>query len=121
VTRFAKALVVVGAARPGERIWRSELGHRLELLPLTDPVPLADAGGTLAIQVLLDREPLAGAELVAVLLDGREVAPRRATTGGNGHARFALDRPGRWRVGLSHRTRSGRLESSLVLIAGPND
>ena len=78
VASFGKALVVVGPASRKEQIWRSELGQRLEIVPATDPVALLESGGTLEVQILFRREPLAGATVVAVADSLQRVAPASA-------------------------------------------
>ena len=120
----AKALVVVGEPLHRETIWRSELGHALEILPRTDPVALALGPGDLEIQVLFRREPLAGATVVAVAEGSSARAYRSAVTDGSGRASFELDRPGRWIVHLAHKGRDGErgwalFQSSLMLTVGP--
>jgi len=120
----AKALVVVGEPLHRETIWRSELGHPLEIVPRTDPVGLALGPGDLEIQVLFRREPLAGATVVAVAEGSSGRTYRSAVTDGRGEASFDLDRPGRWLVHLAHKGRDGErgwalFQSSLVLAVGP--
>jgi len=120
----AKVLVVVGEPLHRETIWRSELGHTLEIVPRTDPVGLAIGPGDLEIQVLFRREPLAGATVVAVAEGSSGRAYRSAVTDGRGEASFELDRPGRWLVHLAHKGRDGErgwalFQSSLVLTVGP--
>jgi hypothetical protein len=123
---FGKAVLVVGEPERGGRIWRSELGQRLEIVPETDPVALARAGGQLEIQVLFRREPLAGATVVAVAEGATEESYRRRVTDRSGRVHFDLDRPGRWLVHLAHKRlgrggESGRdlFQSSLLVAAGP--
>ena len=122
---YGKALVVVGEAAAGEKIWRSELGQRLEIVPQTDPVSLAGQPGKLEIQVLLDREPLAGSTVVAVAESAPAESYKRAMTDTLGHASFDLDRPGRWLIHLAHKRLEHDpepgwilLQSSLVLTVG---
>jgi uncharacterized GH25 family protein len=123
---FAKAVFVVGAARPGEKIWRSELGQRLEIVALSDPVVLARHGGLFEAQVLQDREPLAGVTVVAVVESAPEESYLQASTDTRGRVRFDFDRPGRWLVHLAHkRLEAGPepgwilLQSSLTFDVGP--
>ena len=80
----------------------------------------------LEVQVLLEREPLAGASVVAVPERDPLRGYRRATTGDDGQARFKLDKSGLWAVHVVHKrpaakggAASGIVSSSLVLIAGP--
>jgi hypothetical protein len=122
VASYGKALLVIGDPPRTERIWRSELGQRLEIVPETDPVALARRGGSLEIQVLFDREPLAGAIVVAVAERAATESHRREVTDMLGRTRFELDRPGRWLLYLAHRSprsSSALYQSSLLLAAGP--
>ena len=123
---FCKAIVVVGDAPRGERIWRSEVGQRLEIVPQTDPVGLVEGGGELEVQILFDREPLVGATVVAVPRQGAERGYRRAISDTRGRVRFDLDAPGPWLIHLAHKSLGPGgdpggvlLESSLVLAVGP--
>jgi hypothetical protein len=126
VSSFGKALLVVGEPSRSGRIWRSELGQRLEIVPETDPLELARRGGALQIQVLFDREPLSGATVVAVAEEAGTKHYRQGQTDEMGRVRFELDRPGRWLVHLAHKSfeqiddRGWTLyQSSLLLAAGP--
>ena len=123
---YGKALLVFGEAAAGEKIWRSELGQRLEIVPYTDPVTLVEQPGEFEVQILLDREPLAGATVVAAAESAPAESYKRAMTDTLGHASFDLDRPGRWLIHLAHkRLERGPepgwilLQSSLVLSVGP--
>lgn len=124
VRRFAKAIVVVRGAQPGGTLHWSELGQGLELVPQSDPVVLARHGGGLTVQVLHDREPLAGVEVLAVPL-GAAADARRERTDEIGLARFRLG-PGTWRLSVSHDASCGdcrgglrRLQASLTVPVGP--
>jgi hypothetical protein len=126
VASFGKALVVVGPASRKEQIWRSELGQLLEIVPATDPVALLESGGTLEVQILFRREPLAGATVVAVAEGAPAESYKRAVTDTFGHVRFDLDRPGRWLVHLAHKSYErgddpgwSLYQSSLLLVSGP--
>jgi hypothetical protein len=126
VASFGKALVVVGGTASNAAIWRSELGQELEIVPETDPVTLAESGGSLQVQVLFDREPLAGATVVAVAESPAGDSYLRSLTDTLGRARFDLDRPGRWLVHLAHKGFERGDEpgwalyhSSLLLFNGP--
>jgi uncharacterized GH25 family protein len=58
--KFAKALLRVGGGRAGfDRV----VGHRLELVPRSDPFTVAP-GGQLPLEVRFDGKPLAGASVV---------------------------------------------------------
>jgi len=124
VTYFCKAMIVVGDGVSGDALRYSELGHRLEIVLQTDPVKLAAGGGTVAAQVLFEREPLAGTVVHAVPA-ADPTARRRGITDEIGLIRFRLDRPGPWMLRVSHQTPcddckapSERLQSTLVLRSG---
>jgi hypothetical protein len=118
VTHFCKALVVVDGAAEGASLPWSELGQRLEIVPQTDPVGLLRRGGTLEVQVLLEREPLAGAAVVAMPA-GDPGTSRRAVTDEIGLARLELDRQGTWLIKvLRKESQDEVLVSTLVLEAG---
>jgi uncharacterized GH25 family protein len=125
VASFGKAMVVVGNASPHETIWRSELGHRLEIVPETDPVALERGDDVFEAQVLFRREPLPGATVVAVAEDSPAESYRRVMTDALGRVRFELDRSGRWLIHLAHKSverdamgRGTLFESSLLLTRG---
>jgi hypothetical protein len=61
--RYAKTFVEVGSGGP--RVFDRAAGQPLELLPMRDPATLR-SGDTIAVQVLLDGQPLANARVVAV-------------------------------------------------------
>ncbi|HXV76354.1 MAG TPA: DUF4198 domain-containing protein [Candidatus Polarisedimenticolaceae bacterium] len=115
---FCKSLVVVGSPAPGDPIRWSEIGQRLEIVPQTDPVELRAAPGTLELQVLYEREPLAGATVAAV----RIAAPDdglRATTDEIGVARLHLA-SGDWRITTTHRDprEPAPVSATLHLVVG---
>jgi hypothetical protein len=123
---FCKALLVVGAAKAEDPVRYSEFGQRLEIVPQSDPTRLLRQGGALEVQVLFEREPLAGARIVAIPREAPEEGLQAALTDEIGLATLKLDRPGWWIVRVRHRPRSefGRtvertqLSSTLVLAAG---
>lgn len=125
--KFCKAFVVVGEPDEGDPLRWSEVGQTLEIVPQSDPVTLARRGGTLEVQVLFDREPLAGTKVTAVPEAAPAAGVRSATTDEIGIVRFRLDRPGRWLVLVAHRGRcegcEGRAPESfsatLLLTVGP--
>jgi hypothetical protein len=125
--RFCKAFVVVGAAAEGDPLRWSELGQTLEIVPQSDPAILARAGGTLEVQILFDREPLAGARVTAIPEVDSAAGARSKITDEIGVVRFRLDRPGRWMVRVAHRgscegcgeSAPESFAATLVLAAGP--
>jgi hypothetical protein len=112
--RFCKTLLVVGDADVDDPIRWSELGQRLEIVPQSDPVKLLRSGGELEVQVLFEREPLAGVQVRAVPQVAREGGSRTATTDEIGLATFKLDTPGLWLIEVAR----GNVHSTLVLSVG---
>ena len=111
--RFCKSLVVVGQPKGGDPIRWSELGQTLEIVPQTDPVALARDGGTLEVQVLFEREPLADAT-VTFVPESDAQATKTLRTDEIGVVRFRLDRAGFWLIRTSH----GALVATLTVTAG---
>jgi hypothetical protein len=114
-TDYCKALIVVGDASPSDPIHLSEMGHRLEIVPQTDPVTLLRRGGTLQVQLLLDREPLAGTTVRAIPAADPDGGVQSAPTDEIGLADLRLDGPGRWMIHVDHHD----LSSTLIVVAGP--
>jgi len=117
---YCKAVQVVGDAEPGHPLRFSETGQRLEIVPQTDPVELARKGGTLEVQVLYEREPLAGIRLLALPKNAAADEHIVAITDEIGLARFELARPGLWLIEMAYKHEGARSRSTLVLRAGPN-
>lgn len=91
-TKFAKAYLRVGEAG-GEC---PAVGHRLEIVPLSDPVSW-QPNRPVRVRVLFEGRPLAD----AAVSSGREGLPeheyaRTAGTDRNGEVEFTFDRPGLW-------------------------
>jgi len=111
---YCKALVVVGDAARDDPIRWSELGQRLEIVPQSDPVVLRKSGGMLQVQVLFEREPLAGARVSALPqaapLEGR----KKGVTDEIGLVSLRLDRAGLWMIKVERPP----LSATLVLEAG---
>jgi hypothetical protein len=114
-TDFCKALVVVGDAAPNDPVHLSEVGHRLEIVPQTDPVTLLRSGGRLQVQLLLDREPLAGTTVRAIPAADPDGGVQSARTDEIGLADLKLNGSGRWMIHVDHH----ELSSTLVVVAGP--
>jgi hypothetical protein len=101
-SQFGKLLLVIGDSAPDSPIRFSELGQRLEIVPQTDPVALVRRGGRLELQVLFEREPLAGVSVVAIPAADPGRGNKRATTDEIGLATVRLDRPGSWMIRVAH-------------------
>jgi hypothetical protein len=116
---YCKSVQVVGDAEPGHPLRYSETGQRLEIVPQTDPVKLSRDGGTLEVQVLYEREPLAGVRLLALPRGAAADEHIIAITDEIGVAKFDLTRAGLWLVELAYKHEGVRSRSTLVLRAGP--
>jgi hypothetical protein len=103
--RYAKTLLVCAAAGAAQDRGPSRaatpVGHRLEIVPETDPLAIEAGGSEIAVLVLFEGEPLGGAVVFAAAA-ARPEEPLRALTHADGRCRFALDRPGRWMISLVH-------------------
>jgi nickel transport protein len=75
------------------------LGHRLEIVPLADPLDMA-AGDALELRVLFDGEPVEGASVVADYVGDAEAEP--VLTDAEGVARVVLRQNGLNVVAASH-------------------
>jgi len=116
---YCKSIQIVGDAEPGHPLRYSELGQRLEIVPQTDPVILAREGGTLEVQVLYEREPLAGVRMLAIPKHRPVENAISAVTDEIGVASFNLAQGGLWLIEVNYKTSAARSRSTLVLQAGP--
>jgi len=94
--KFAKAWVASGRAAGDD--YRRVVGHRLEIVPLADPMSIAP-GGSLPLRVLWGGRPLAGARLEigdGVTERREEDIPRHATDA-DGVAALPVEKTG-WQV-----------------------
>ena len=125
ITRFCKVLFMAGGAAVGGPLHYSEVGQRLEIVPQTDPSAMRERG-TFEVQILFDREPLAGQNVRAISHDAPAGDEQRAATDEIGVARLHFDRAGAWLIKVEHRVRCSncgstgreRLASTLVLDTG---
>ena len=115
---YCKSVQVVGAAKPGHPLRYSELGQRLEIVPQTDPVLLAQEGGRLEVQVLYEREPLAGIGVLAMPKHDSVANAISKVTDEIGVTSFDLTRGGAWLIQVGYKTPEARSRATLVLQAG---
>jgi nickel transport protein len=93
--KFAKALLNSGSASRGfDRV----VGHRLELVPRTDP--FATGGGDLQLEVMFDGKPLAGATVHAYGEGSTD--PTKYVADRAGIARLRPSRAGQQILSVSH-------------------
>ncbi|WP_319471491.1 DUF4198 domain-containing protein [uncultured Pseudodesulfovibrio sp.] len=99
--KFCKTLLTVGKADDG---WKTVLGHRLEIVPMTDPTQ-ARTGDELTFKVLFDGKP-ATPENVTATYDGFSMTPNTwaymSEPYGNGMAKVKISHPGTWMVRVQH-------------------
>ncbi len=86
--RYLKCLLRAGGT--GDDTWKKPAGHKLEIVPLTDPTGLK-AGQALKLRIVFDGKPLAGATVTAYSRVGKAVRTRSALTSAAGEASFTLD------------------------------
>lgn len=104
-TKYAKTILEVGAAEDKKEGWLQPIGHRLELVPLTNPT-LWQSGETIQIQVLLDGHPWPEVPIVAghagqamrdddvrTRTNERGIASIRLSQSGHWYAKAHLIRP----------------------------
>jgi len=115
---YCKAVQVVGDARSGHPLRYSELGQRLEIVPQTDPVVLARKGGRLEVQVLYEREPLAGIRLLAMPKAAPVEKAVSTVTDEIGLASFELSQAGMWLLEVNYTHEGARSLATLVIEAG---
>jgi uncharacterized GH25 family protein len=101
--RYLKAIIQAGDKR--DDTYKRLLGQKLEIVPRANPGALK-AGDALAVRVLFDGKPLAGARLAAHVRAGGKVTTQTATTSKEGEATVKLDRAGTWLVRLVHMRRA---------------
>ena len=110
-TRFLKVLIQERdpAANTANTLYKRRVGKRLEILLENDPGQLR-SDGRLAVKVLFEDKPLAGAKIFAcrrAKADGQKPVALSATTSAKGLAEFSLDQPGLWLVRLVHMRAAG--------------
>ena len=102
--RYVKTLVsapTAGGADSDDATHATQVGQRLELLPLNNPLLLAP-GESLRVRVDFEGKPLAGALLKAWHKRSSQTVIIRATTAADGMAVFDLPYAGAWMVSAVH-------------------
>lgn len=95
--KYAKTLLRVGDGTGAATVYTRPLGHRLEIVPDTDPYALP-SGEPLSVRLLFDGKPLVNARIVIGSTDARTATQSNMTgarTDAQGHARLQLGRAGR--------------------------
>ncbi|MCY7369782.1 MAG: DUF4198 domain-containing protein [Polaromonas sp.] len=108
--RNVKTLFAVGEAPAGpvgqaaaapEKIYAVRVGHRLELVPLNDPLRMP-AGGALGLELLFDGKPLEGALIKAWHRRSGQTLMIRAISSKQGQVSLDLPYAGAWMVSAVH-------------------
>jgi len=122
--RYLKSLIVVGGKRTAT--WNKQLGHKLEIIPLSDPT-VAKQNETVQFRVLLDNNALANVQLAALGRQADKVTDIHTTTGKNGVASLKLPHTGEWLVRLVYLRRCAQKDveadwesfwAALTFLAG---
>ena len=100
--RYLKSAVRVGDSTDGH--YRRRLGHRLEIIPQSDPT-VARAGDTVAFRVTFEGQPLRHVQLFALRRHDQQTTKQQQTTSAGGIAGFHITGPGTWMVRLVHMQR----------------
>ncbi|MCG8408742.1 MAG: DUF4198 domain-containing protein [Phycisphaerales bacterium] len=103
-TKSAKTIVEVLPANPGDTSYEKPLGHRLEIIPLSNPIAW-HSNSTVRVKVLLDGHPWPdvpisvgheGATVVASNRSNEHTYAARSRTDDEGIVAVNLTRPGHW-------------------------
>jgi uncharacterized GH25 family protein len=122
--RYLKSLIVVGGKRTAT--WNKQLGHKLEIIPLSDPT-VAKQNDTVQFRVLLDNNALPNVQLAALGRQAEKVTDIHTTTGKNGVASLKLPHTGEWLVRLVYLRRCSQKDveadwesfwAALTFLAG---
>ena len=97
--RYLKSIVVVGDHE--DEHWKTVLGHKLEIIPLSNP-SCAKPGSTVAFRVLLDGKPLKQVQVAALGKANGRTVDKHGRTDTNGQVAFELEMAGFWMVRLVH-------------------
>lgn len=109
-TKFAKTVVAIGDLDSADRTFLTPLGHRLEIVPLSNPMSW-QSGANPGVRVMLDGHPWPGISVSA----GRENSGAHAysfsdRTNANGEIAIPLDVPGHWFIKAHFIRKAGPLD-----------
>ena len=100
--RYLKSLLKVGGQ--DDETWRRRMGHRLEIVPLTNPYG-HKPGDHLKVLVLFEGKPLTGSQLEAYHRGSKKVTTQTLTTDKAGQVTIKLNQTGPWLLRLVHMRR----------------
>ena len=106
--RYLKSLVVVGGQ--DNEIWKKQLGHKLEIIPLSNPSS-ARIGDKIDFRVILDGKPLSNVQLAALGKGDSKTTDRHTRTNSEGLGSFTIQHSGVWMVRLVHLRRCSEDEA----------
>lgn len=89
--RYLKCYLRAGGK--GDDAWKKLAGHKLEIVPLSDPTGLKKKD-TFTVRILFEEKPLAGVKVAAFSRDGDKVKERSVRTTAKGDAEFTLGESG---------------------------
>jgi uncharacterized GH25 family protein len=102
--RYLKAFVRCGEA--GDSTFGRVVGHRLEILPQSNPASGA-IGDPLVVKILFEAKPLSGTRVFAEVRDeAGKVHSQSASTDAEGKVSFNRSRAGMWLIRLVHMVRA---------------
>lgn len=102
-TKWAKTYVTVMGADEESAAWAEPVGHRIEIVPMTNPTRV-EAEEELSFKVLFEDEPLEGVTVVGGRA-GRAEREIEAVTGEDGIATVSVVSSGRWYLRALHMVR----------------
>ena len=97
--RYLKSLLQVGGQ--SDETWRRRIGHRLEIVPLTNPYGHRP-GDCLTVLLLFDDKPLTASQLEACHRGPDKVTTQTVSTDNAGQATIRLTHAGPWLLRLVH-------------------
>jgi uncharacterized GH25 family protein len=100
-SRYLKCLLRCG---DGDESWKKPLGHRLEIVPLSDPSAVKP-GGMLKVRVQFDGKPLPDVAIFALHRKGEKVQRQKEKTDRDGVAAYRLGDAGQWLIRMVHMRR----------------
>ncbi len=106
--RYLKSLVVVGGQ--DNEVWKKQLGHKLEIIPLSNPSN-ARSGDKIDFRVILDGKPLSNVQLAALGKGDSKTTDRHTRTNSEGLGSFTIQHSGVWMVRLVHLRRCSEDEA----------
>ncbi len=103
--RYARYLkCLLNCEGKSDDTWKKTLGHRLEIVPLTDPAA-SKVGTALKVRIDFEGKPLVGVTLFALHREAGKVLKEKLTTGKEGTVEVKVTHAGAWLVRMVHMRR----------------